>query len=71
MPYTLGQKIARPPEPPIGTRLKSAGPDGTFEVERDRNGWHIVGTHTRISWRAVLSAWGPGQGQTLTVVKLP
>ncbi len=72
MTYRVGQKLDRPPEPPVGTVLRSTGPDGSFTIERDRKGWRITGTHTRVGWRSVLSAWGPGQdGVTLTVVKLP
>ena len=72
MTYRVGQKLDRPPEPPIGTVLRADTPIDSFTIERDRKGWHITGSHTRIGWRAVLSAWGPGQdGTTLTVVKLP
>ena len=70
MTYRIGDEI-NPPEPPVGTVLRGKDRIGTFYVERDRKGWHIQGTHTRISWRAVLSAWGPGAGQALKVVKLP
>ena len=70
MTYRIGDEID-PAEPPVGTVLRSKGADGTFYIEHDRKGWFIQGQRTRISWRAVLSAWGPGQGQALTVVKLP
>ncbi len=75
MSYRLGQKIAQPgrapDEPPVDTILHASGPHGSFNIERDRKGWYICGKRTRISWRAAYSAWGPGAGNVLTVVRLP
>lgn len=70
MTYRIGDMID-PAEPPVGTVLSGKDHAGAFRIERDRRGWFVQGTRSRISWRAVISAWGPGAGQALTVVKLP
>ena len=72
MTYQVGDTV-NPEEPAVGTVLKSSGSSGSFRIRRHHDGWKIEDKrcHTRICWRAVLSAWGPGAGQTLTVVKVP
>lgn len=72
----IGDTI-RMEEPPVGTVLRVHDPIGDFEIIRDDDGWRQCGVihlkSHRISWRSVISAWGPGSdpGIYFEVVKLP
>ena len=73
MTYQKGDVID-PPEPAVGTRLSSTGPLGSFTIRRHHDGWKIEDkrhSRERFCWRRVIAQYGPGAGQTLTVVKLP
>lgn len=61
-------------EPPVGTVLRVHDPISSFLIRRTRSGWNQVGHHgTAISWRSVISAWGPGSDPAIwfEVVELP
>lgn len=72
MNYKKGDVI-NPAEPPVGTVLQSDGPLGAFRIRHHHDGWKLTSKNgrTKVCWRTVLSQWGPGAGQTLTVVKVP
>lgn len=59
--YKVGDHIpALPPEPPVGTVLHLDGdPEEPTTATRHDDGWSIAGHHSRISWRAAMSAWAP------------
>jgi hypothetical protein len=73
--YKVGDVVALPPEPPVGTILSGVGhpatPDSSYEIVRRQRGWYIVappgGTDAGPSdWRDIFHDWN--ECQPLTVV---
>jgi hypothetical protein len=48
------------PEPPVGTTLLVHDPTGKFTIRHEEKGWRQEAGSAYVSWRSVISAWGPG-----------
>lgn len=72
MPYRIGEEIALPEEPPVGSIVMVYDAVGGFEIERDADGWFVraAGPLKRSPWREIIRAWGTN-GTPLRIVHLP
>lgn len=65
-PYVVGDVISLPPEPPVGTTIKTAKSVGGFSLKREDDGWYIIGGNRAITWKAIAELWFP-----VSIVRLP
>lgn len=68
----IGDTI-RMEEPPVGTVLRVHDPVENFDIIHEEYGWRQFGKGAYVSWRSVISAWGPGSDPAIyfEVVELP
>jgi hypothetical protein len=64
--YQVGDVISLPPEPPVGTTIKTAKSAGGFSLKRKVDGWYIIGGDRAITWKAIAELWFP-----VAIVRLP
>lgn len=76
MEYKIGDVIALPPEPLIGTRVATAGDDSDRypAAERTPRGWILIDPDGEkvggpMDWRGFFYDWN--EGQPVAIVKLP